>query len=241
MASAPKIASTSVAHATRRTSCSRTASTAPTATTGKTSSLVCSHTLSLTGLNSPARAFRPNQPYTKCSSVPAMTIAAPAAVASLRSTPHCRTGKPVRPNPSNQASIRISPRPPRPSCPGWSMGQWVTRHAVPEAEFGGERLQVGLAGQPGERAVVGVMGQQRDRDAEWRLPAPVGLDVGEEVLPPCRVEALVGVAEGVLQSVGVPPAGWLRGHRGGGLRPWPAASGRDDLARPQTAAGIVSQ
>ena len=92
---------------TRRTSRSTDASTVPAATTGKTSSLVCSHTLSLTGLTSPATRFRPDHPYTKCSSTPATKIAAPAAVTSLRSTPHrpshAHVRPSVRPNPLRQA------------------------------------------------------------------------------------------------------------------------------------------
>jgi hypothetical protein len=60
---------------------------------------------------------------------------------------------------------------------------------VPQAEFGGVWLQVRLAGEPGERAAAGVMGEQRDGDAEWLLPAPVGFDVVEEILAPRRPQA----------------------------------------------------
>ena len=81
---------------------------------------------------------------------------------------------------------------------------------VPEAEFGGKWLQASLgAGQPGQCASAGVMGEQRNRDAQRYLAAPVRLNPVQEITAARRIQALADLAECVQQGVGVAAAGCL--------------------------------
>jgi hypothetical protein len=174
---------------------------------------------------------------------------------SLLRSPQCRYGCPPKcRDATTDPVMRISSARPGQQCGlrGYGPCRAVTRLSRTTELQGtrrGEWLQVRLGGEPGERAAAGVGGEQCDWDAEWRLPAPVGFDVREEIVAPRPVEVLAGPAEGVLQSVGVPPTGCLRGHRGAEqfavgsrrLRPGPASGVRDDPAGQQVAAGIMGQ